>query len=264
MRGSVFIYVLWLLTLISGLVFFTLYQLRYSYSRSSHFVENWTFLYESRALAFVGVNLALKDPSLLRLKSPLPYYIGNRKYRIYVSAEEAKISLPLANKEILRSLMQNIGMEEKRADELSESIMAFLGRGTEYYDAPAPHENIHTITELLYVKGMDEQTYRKLQQYLTPVATLTNINYAPKEVLLALGLTDSEVRSVEEQIKVAGYVDFNWLQALLGPSRSYIALRFVYVPIPLYYRVKVVKYEPSYDEMDFIVSGGAVLDAWQE
>lgn len=265
MKGSIILYVLWMITLLSGLVFFTLYQLRYSYTRSSHFVDNWTFLYEARALAVWGVSVAVKDPSILRLKSPLPYYISNRKYRIYIHPEEAKISLPLANVDILKNLMVRIGIEEGRAKELSENIMSFVGRGLNAQGTPAPYRDIFSITELFYVKGMDEKTYEELQKYLTPVATLTNINYASEPVLVALGLTDSEVKSVEEQIKVAGYINPEWLQNLLGPSRSYISLRFVYTPTPMYYRVKVVKYQPFYDEMDFIVtSGGTVLDAWQE
>lgn len=264
MRGSIIIYVLWMITLLSGLVFFTLYQIRYSYTRSSHFVDNWTFLYEARALAVTAVNLALKDPSILRINSPLPYYISNRKYRIYVSAEESKISLPLINADILKNLLLNLGMSENRAKGISENVMSFLGRGTNYQEGPSPHGDISSITELFYVKGMDRETYEILQKYLTPVATLTNINYAPEPVLLALGLTDSEVKSVKEQIKMFGYINPEWLQNLLGPSRSYIALRFVYTPNPMYYHIKVVKYEPFYDEMDFIVTSyGEVLDAWQ-
>ncbi|SNZ12108.1 type II secretion system protein GspK [Hydrogenobacter hydrogenophilus] len=265
MRGSIIVYVLWMVTLLSGLVFFTLYQLRYSYMRTSHFVDNWTFLYEARALAVLGVNTVQKNPSLLRIKSPIPYYISNRKYRIYIYPEEAKISLPLANSEILKSLMMRLGVEEKRAVELSQNIMAFLGRGVSKQGTPAPYRDVFSITELFYVDGMDRNTYEKLQNYLTPVATLTNINYAPEPVLLALGLTESEAKSVEEQIKVVGYINPEWLQNLLGPSRLYISLRFVYTPLPMYYRVKVVKYEPYYDEMDFIVTSyGEVLDAWQE
>jgi general secretion pathway protein K len=265
MKGSIIIYVLWMITLLSGLVFFTLYELRYSYIRSSHFVDNWTFLYEARALAVMSVNMATKDPSLLRLQGPIPYYISNRKYRIYLSAEEGKISLPLANLDILKNLMVNLGMDEKKAQELSQSIMSFVGRGVATQNTPSPYRDVFSITELFYVKGMDRDTYERLQNYLTPVATLTNIHYASKPVLLALGLTDSEATSVEEQIKVAGYINPEWLQNLLGPSRSYIALRFVYTPLPLYYHVKVVKYEPFYDEMNFIVSSsGEILDAWQD
>lgn len=264
-KGSIVIYVLWMVTLLSGLVFFTLYHLRYSYTRSSHFVDNWTFLYESRAVAMMGVNLAVKDPYVLRFNKPLPYYISNRKYRIYILPEEAKISLPLANSEILKNLMLSIGIDEKRAKELSTSIMSFIGKGVSVQDKPAPYRDVFSITELFHVKGMDRDTYERLRNYLTPVATLTNINYAPRPVLLALGLTDSEVNSVEEQIKIAGYITPDWLQNLLGPSRSYIALRFVYTPLPLYYYVKVVKYEPFYDDMNFIItSGGEVLDAWQD
>jgi general secretion pathway protein K len=111
-----------------------------------------------------------------------------------------------------RRLLSRVGLAESLADAVGDWIDAdgsvtgsASGAEDSYYlglDPPyrAANRPMADITELLLVRGFDEDRFRRLAPYVTalPVATKVNVNTASAELLSAIvkGLTESDSRSI--------------------------------------------------------------------
>jgi general secretion pathway protein K len=114
-----------------------------------------------------------------------------------------------------RRLLSQLGLAESLADAVVDwidadgSVTGGSASGAEdsYYlglDPPyrAANRPMVDVTELLLVRGFNEDRFRRLAPYVTalPVATKLNVNTASAELLSAVvkGLTESEARSIVE------------------------------------------------------------------
>jgi general secretion pathway protein K len=111
-----------------------------------------------------------------------------------------------------RRLLVHVGLSESLADAVVDWIdvdsnvtAADSGAEDSYYlglDPPyrAANRPMVDVTELLLVRGFNEERFRRLAPYVTalPVATKVNVNTASAELLSAVvkGLTQSDARSV--------------------------------------------------------------------
>lgn len=122
--------------------------------------------------------------------------------------EERKININRAPEEVLKSLLQVLGSEGKlpigavQIDEIISSIECWRspapGADDHYYESLVPpyqckHAFFCAIEELLLVKGMTLEIFSSIKDYITvfgPGDGRNNVNTAPKEVLMALGMPE--------------------------------------------------------------------------
>ena len=122
--------------------------------------------------------------------------------------EERKINinkimkpLPLV---VLKRLFKEVGMSPEDADNLTEAIKNWqieqaskFSGGNNYYGSLHPpyterHAEFATLQELLWVKGMTAEIYKRILPYITIESTgQVNLNTASRSVLVAVGLSPS-------------------------------------------------------------------------
>ena len=130
-------------------------------------------------------------------------------YRVTLRDAGAALNLNRAPEEELHRLLLALRVEGGRADQIAQSVMDWRdpddlhrGRGAErdFYErvsAPALPRNgpFQELSELVYVRGMTPEIYRRLRPHLTLLGTgQVNLNAADPVVLLALpGMSDDAV-----------------------------------------------------------------------
>lgn len=122
--------------------------------------------------------------------------------------EERKININRAPRIVLERLFGIVlGFDEVKAQELAAAIVDWRDADSElsipigsaesayYRSQKYPYEakdsSFEVLRELLLVKGMDEEIFKKIKGYLTIYGNFrVNINTATKAVLLALGMSE--------------------------------------------------------------------------
>lgn len=138
--------------------------------------------------------------------------MGNGSYTVSIVGEAGKIDINKGSGVLLKNLLMNSGMKEDEADGIADSIMDWRdpsgltrlhGAGNDYYQSlPVPYKvkgsDFDTLEELLLVKGVTpallygDGEHKGIIDFLTVKSGTTqiNLNYAPKEVLMAIpGMT---------------------------------------------------------------------------
>jgi type II secretory pathway component PulK len=128
--------------------------------------------------------------------------------------EERKININKADMQVLERLVKIVlGYGDIGAQELAAAIVDWRdkdsvlslpsGSAEDFYytSLPYPYEckdaDFDCLAELLLVKGVTREAFEKLRDYLTVYGDgLININTAPWEVLLALGLSEDLVNNI--------------------------------------------------------------------
>ncbi len=134
---------------------------------------------------------------------------GYAELRFGLVDEESKININSADMVTLEHLFKiALGLEEMQAQELAASIVDWrdadselsipLGsaEGSYYRDLSYPYdaknEPIEVLDELLLVKGISQDIFFKLKDYVTIYGDgKVNVNTASKVVLMALGLNEA-------------------------------------------------------------------------
>jgi len=128
--------------------------------------------------------------------------------------EERKININKADMHLLERLFKIIlGYHDIEAQELAAAIVDWrdkdsmlsipLGSAEDSYytDLPYPYEckdaDFDYLEELLLVKGVTGEVFEAIRDYVTVYTDgLVNVNTAPREVLLALGLSEQVVNNI--------------------------------------------------------------------
>jgi hypothetical protein len=134
---------------------------------------------------------------------------GELKTHYGVEDEEGKININMLEAKVLSPFFQKAGgMEQEQADEVSYAIVDWrdtddslshpeYGAESDYYeDLDTPYESknykFESLEELLLVRGVTPELFEKVKPFITIYGTgVVNINTAPREVLLGLGMDDS-------------------------------------------------------------------------
>ncbi|MCK5215621.1 MAG: general secretion pathway protein GspK [Candidatus Omnitrophica bacterium] len=119
--------------------------------------------------------------------------------------EERKLNINKANVEMMQRLFEDVlGYDEGDAEDLAQSIYDWREYGESeiegfysdaYYDnLEFPYKekksDFEVLEEILLVKGMDDEIYKQLQDFITIFGNgSVNINTAPKPILMALGIS---------------------------------------------------------------------------
>ena len=120
--------------------------------------------------------------------------------------EDRKININKADQPVLERLFRVCGLEDQQAKDLSYCIIDWRdpdsllsaptgsAEGSYYRSLTLPYDaknaDLDTLDELMLVKGMDENVFKKIGNYITIYGSgKININTAPRPVLIAAGLS---------------------------------------------------------------------------
>ena len=159
---------------------------------------------------------------------------GIQETRFGLLDEERKININKLDATVLRRLFHILGFDEIESQELAASIVDWRDSDSElsipigsaedsyYRNLTYPYEakdaEFEALDEILLVKGMTQDTFQNLKDYITIYGSgKVNINTASKPVLLALGLDDDIVDKIllfrAGEDGIAGTIDDNVFDA---------------------------------------------------
>lgn len=146
------------------------------------------------------------------LETPVPSTGGGSSIRYGLVDEESKINVNFANTQTLKLLFELVGeLNEQISSELAAAIIDFrdedddssdFGAENEYYDAydfgyGCKNDLFENIEELLLVRGMTQEIFLKVKDYLTVYGNgIININTASEIVFLSLELDKDLVKKL--------------------------------------------------------------------
>lgn len=220
-RGIALLLVLWVLTILTAIVFSFAFLTRTETHSTISFIERMKQRYcaeagVERAIAEIiyrRKNLNNKDIDIWRTdRTPYSGRVGDGHYTVRIIDESGKIDVNAASEILLKNLFSELGVKDSNADVIVDSIMDWKdkdelhrlhGAESDYYQSlPNPYNaknaDFDALDELLLVKGMTPEilygtTDKKGAIDLLTVYTKNNrinLNAAPKEVLRALpGMT---------------------------------------------------------------------------
>ena len=127
--------------------------------------------------------------------------------------EESKININTANKENLLLLFQKLGISEPLAEKIAYSIIDWRDKDNQlshpleaaedryYQSLEYPYESkdeaFEVLEELLLVRGVDEEIFEKIKDFITIYGDgKVNINTASNVVLSTLGISDELVEKI--------------------------------------------------------------------
>jgi general secretion pathway protein K len=229
-RGVILLLVIWLLALISAIVLSISQEWRteVTLTRNAYAARQASLLAEGGVYYAVG---KLVEAQLAERQRGAPDSMGqpavglwqgdgvSRELRlpggavsVRITDESGKININQAPEETLLSLFTTLGYQEQAAQSAVDAIMDWRDRDSisrprgaesDYYlslDPPYPAKNglLDTVEELFWIRGLNSSGFYRLREYLTVQRTGRgiNINAAPPEVLMSLGLTGEQVQRV--------------------------------------------------------------------
>jgi general secretion pathway protein K len=253
-RGIALLMVLWVLTILTVIVFSFSYMTRAEIHASLTFKE-WT---AKKFLAEAGIERGIMEIfyKMQNLNAPAaegsevwetdatPYTVNTESgsFVVRIIDESGKININTLNDTsgiIFKNLLMNSGVQEDIADTIVDSTLDWKdatggdlhrlhGAGDDYYlSLPTPykprHDIFQTLEELLLVKGMTPDILygdgkkKGLINFLTvnSAAAAINLKAAAREVLAAIpGLGDDDIEAILSVRK--NPADAAGLQAFLG------------------------------------------------
>ncbi|MFC1709581.1 general secretion pathway protein GspK [Candidatus Omnitrophota bacterium] len=132
---------------------------------------------------------------------------GTKKLRYGLMDETSKININKADVKVLSRLLEVAAdLNDQRALSLAHCIVdwrdvdsffshpQYGAEDSDYKNLKAPYEakdaDFEVIEELLLIRGMDEEVFGKIEDFITVYGEgIVNINTAPRTVLLILGLS---------------------------------------------------------------------------
>lgn len=155
--------------------------------------------------------------------------IGAGEVTVRIMDEAGKVDINRTPEVILRNLLLNLAVTPEDADIIADSIMDWRdaddlhrlhGAENEYYmSLPIPYKSknaaFETVEELLFVRGVTpailygDGTRKGIMDFLTVQSgsDRININAAPREVLLAVGISPEHAEAVIRDRKVRSLVN---------------------------------------------------------
>ena len=248
-KGIALLMVLWVLTILTVMVFSFSYMARTEAYAALSFRQT----IEKKFLAEAGIERGMaelfyinsnKGKAIVKPGDEVwrtdgrPYKIltENGYYSIGITNEGGKVDINTTSELILRNLLLNLGLNLDDVDIIVDSVMDWKdsddlhrlhGAEDDYYmSLPNPYKaknaNFETLEELLLVKGLSPEILygdkgkKGIIDFLTITSRMTtiNINAAPREVLLAIpGITPELADSI---LAVRETRDIQDIQGILG------------------------------------------------
>jgi general secretion pathway protein K len=173
---------------------------------------------QSQALALAEAGLYYAQ-MMLQIKDPIKAWrtdgtdykrqFGNGDFNVKIIEETGKIDINKAELELLKGLLESVGLEEEQAAEIADAILDWRDsddlaklngaekRAYESEDLPyhPRNDSFQTIEELQLVLGVTPQIYEKLEHLVTVYSDKAGINptKASRAVLMAIPGIDADV-----------------------------------------------------------------------
>ena len=227
-KGFVLFIVLVIVSALASFLFSIYYLSQLTYSKTQG-LKDYAVAYHAAVSAVkIALNFLQEDKNDYDGEGddwarPIVYNYRGIAVSVSIRDECGKVNLnALYDKrlfKVLKRLFEEIGVEPSVADSIKDwvdrdSSPEPSGAEEDFYEGlgyKPSNGPMRSLGELLYVRGIDERLYKKLQKYLTIYGSgKINVNSAPKEVLLALSpdmspeAADSiiEARPIEELTKL--------------------------------------------------------------
>ncbi len=204
--GFVLLYVLWITVAVMALAF--------TLSRNGKEIMNIEEVYETR-LALQNELYSLRKTLITflhkgQMAGTSQITVGHCK--IFIDNANAFLPLNATNSDELYRLCTTIGIQDKRAAIIADSLMDWKdmdnierpnGAEDNFYQALTPpyhcaNTNFTSIDQLLLVRGITKAIAEKLSKYVTPYSREINFNYAPPPVIYAVCGDMAMVKSIIE------------------------------------------------------------------
>jgi general secretion pathway protein K len=248
--GVILISILWLVALVSVLVMGALQEWRTELKLTANFQAKA----QCHSLAEAGVyyalgkilakEIAVRNPeeSFLSKEKASEYWrtdgsrqilkLPGSRIEIMITDESGKLNLNTVSQEILQKLLAAWEYPTDQARSIIDAILDwrtgaydFNGRGVvQHFTSPdftGKNHAFDTIEEILWLPGCAGLDPNRLTASLTvqSVEGGINLNTAPLEVLLALGLTAAQAQQLLEARSVQPFRDFQDLGNAMDPSQ---------------------------------------------
>ena len=205
MRGVALVVVLWVIALLGVMATSFALSMRTESTLAHQSVQSA----QSRALAEAGLYRAVMElmlpPRLQKWRVNGAIYefsLGGGQVRVAIQAEEGRIDLNFADRNLLADLMRSVGVEEDKRDALADAILdwrdgnnlrSLHGAEDDDYKAAglsygAKDGPFNCVEELQQVLGMTPALYKRLEPALTVHSheQAPQAQVAPPEVLRAI------------------------------------------------------------------------------
>lgn len=223
-RGAALLITLLIVSILTGLVVDFTYEVYIGTSSLS----NWSNAQKASLTAKSGQALA---SNLLKEMKDLPYtsqsevllpieksFGENTILTVKLEDEEAKFNInsiispdghttDTFASESLKNLLQSLNIKPDVADYIADWIDSDSTGGYEDNVKNAP---LWSVEELKFVKGIDKETFDTINPFLTVYGSgKININTAKLQVLISLGVTESEAKEIIYSRESAPYKEMN-------------------------------------------------------
>ena len=254
-RGIALLLVLWVLTILTAIVFSFALLTRTETHSTISFIERMQQRYYAEAgmeraiaeIIYRRKNLRNEDAGIWKTdRTPYSDRVGDGRYSVRIIDESGKIDVNAASGILLKNLFLELGVKDGDADVIVDSIMDWKdkdelhrlhGAESDYYQSlPNPYNaknaDFDALDELLLVKGMTPEilygtTDKKGTIDLLTVYTKNNrinLNAAPKEVLKALpGMTPDVADRIADYRRDKAILATQDMQQVLGGVYNVIA-----------------------------------------
>jgi general secretion pathway protein K len=224
-RGAALILVLWLLIALIAIVGVLAVRARLEHMQGSAGRQQVQARFASEAAiewVVYRMNQSPEQGRLLPFGQPYSFQWQGFDVQVSVQDESGKVDINTASYELLNQLMIAVGVEQERAANLAGAIIDFRdpddllqaaggAEDPEYARAQLPYgakdRAFQSLGELQQVLGMDNTLYRKLLPFITIyTGGSPDPNYAPQEVLQALGQNELQINDILTQRRAAGAI----------------------------------------------------------
>jgi len=255
-KGFVLFIVLVIVSALSSFLFSIYYLSRLTYRKTEE-LKDYAVSYHA---AVSAVKIALKflredrngyDGEGDDWAKPLIYNYRGIAVSVRITDECGKVNVNAVNDPrifgVLKRLLNNIGAPSSVADSIKDWIDRDNfpepeGAEEDYYEGLGYRPDngpMKSLGELLYVKGINERLFKKLNNYLTVYGNgKINVNSAPKEVLLALS-PDMSPEAADSIIEARPITEIARLRELPGITQElYFEIRPLITNRCNYFRIE--------------------------
>ena len=235
-RGFVIVAVLWILVALSTLVaIFSIYLSNSARALGVTDIGVQSEALTSASLELTAYQLLLADEKARPARGTFRFRMDNAEVFVTFTSEAARVDLNKASKEMLGSLFEVLGAEQKAAGEAADRIVGwrtppktgaandeealYLASGLAYSPRQAPFAHVN---ELSLVLGVSPAMVERALPYLTVFSKSADIDVllAPPEVIAALpGMTPEVLNDFLKQ-RPSLPRDQKAVAAALGPAAN--------------------------------------------
>ena len=235
-RGSILIYVLWILAIMSIAAMELAYYSKLSSALSINLGSHLANIEAARGLIETTIYRMSREKAFPYSGKEIRYNLSHEKWIVKIVDEGGKLNINTLDASTWASLLEACGVKMGvKRDTIIDSILDWRdadsfkrlnGAEDDYYQSlPHPYHcrngDFRTVEELALVKGVTPEIYNKLAPMLSVWGNSKslNINSASPEALEAFGISEEEAKSIVEYRKKLGPIsNLEDLEGIISPA----------------------------------------------